>query len=60
MPEVVPLFPAAELNVVKFVVPLSEKVNPVKPGVVAVRLTVEVLWLAATALLAVVIEVAHR
>ena len=40
----------------KCVVPLSEKVNPVDPAIAAVRLTVEELRLAVTALLAAVIE----
>ena len=60
MPEVVPSAPAVSLNVVKCVVPLSVKVNPVDPAIAAVRLMVEELRLAVTALLAPVIEVAHR
>jgi len=59
VPEVVPFVPAVWLNVLKFVLPPSEKVKPVDPAVAAVRLTVEELRLAVTALLAAVIELAH-
>ena len=54
--------PAVELNVLKLVAGelLRVKVNPVDPAVAAVRVIVEELRLAVTALFAAVIELAHR
>jgi hypothetical protein len=61
VPEVTPSEPGAELNVLKLVAGelLSVKVNPVEPGVAAVKVIVEEFRLAVTALFAAVIELAH-